>query len=715
MHRCLSAFVMLLLSFFLSINFAKAYGPFSLPIHDNDVQINGGAWNYSLSCSAEQYETVYDISSSHGGFDFDGDEGDNVYAAASGTVSDVRSYSSFADCDSNTWGCYVDIDHDIDSDGTPDYTTKYAHLQEGSITVTWDDTVTVDTLIGQMGNTGNSNGAHLHFGIQIPGTPQYLDNSYWLDPYNLNDVNATCCDYPSGCPAEDSDDNPTNGNGHPDFDCDAATDSDYLWASCPPTYATTCTVANTYSVVLTQVDNNVQVITWEDAPSGNQLLSVYGPVANGPSGTVKQWFVGRITPDSWDDVLVSSTSGSTRTFWVYQATGDGGFFAPQSWKTRQESKVDLVLVGDTDGDDDLDLVIGDKNSTNQYEWIICANNGSSFSATCTAWNNNSQTNHRFGVQGDTFLLADMVDNDGRVELLRGWNPSACNSSNQKRWHRLLYTGTTALVASCWGHRSAQFLAGNVDTDTADELVTVRTTDDEVEVFVQGISEARANDVGGQDGWYYLYDFNADTRDDLIRWGSNGKVAWMANIGESNFQEQSQEGELIANLERNSNDSLLLGDYGEDEQVECSTTYPITTVSPWANMYANGSLLQYNGTVYWYSSGALRGIVSPDAFNSCGFNWAAITDITAEIFNSFPLGNVVDDPVDCGMLVEGDVFTGPTPGTVFWYAGGMKHGIVSPDAFNSCGFDWNAIEVYPWSTILIQIADGWVIDGPEDCW
>lgn len=62
-------FIMLIISFFLSANTAKAYGPFSLPIHNNSVQINGGVWHYSSNCI---------VTGDHGGFDFDGEEGDYV-------------------------------------------------------------------------------------------------------------------------------------------------------------------------------------------------------------------------------------------------------------------------------------------------------------------------------------------------------------------------------------------------------------------------------------------------------------------------------------------------------------------------------------------------------------------------------------------------------------------------------------------------------------
>lgn len=39
---------------------------------------------------------------------------------------------------------------------------RYCHLLYGSINVNVGDKVTKDTIIGKMGNTGNSTGTHLH-------------------------------------------------------------------------------------------------------------------------------------------------------------------------------------------------------------------------------------------------------------------------------------------------------------------------------------------------------------------------------------------------------------------------------------------------------------------------------------------------------------------------------------------------------------------------
>jgi murein DD-endopeptidase MepM/ murein hydrolase activator NlpD len=83
--------------------------------------------------------------------------GANVIAAGSGTViaagSNVR----------GGWGNAVIIDH---GNGLR---TGYAHMQNGSLTVSAGDTVTQGEVIGLVGSTGLSTGAHLHFTTWVNG------------------------------------------------------------------------------------------------------------------------------------------------------------------------------------------------------------------------------------------------------------------------------------------------------------------------------------------------------------------------------------------------------------------------------------------------------------------------------------------------------------------------------------------------------------------
>ncbi|NMO95726.1 M23 family metallopeptidase [Paenibacillus lemnae] len=85
----------------------------------------------------------------HAGIDIAGSRGDPVYAAASGTVSAVEF--------SSARGRYVIIDH---PDGLQ---TWYLHLDRASVEA--GDQIKQGDIIGALGNTGRSTGAHLHFEV----------------------------------------------------------------------------------------------------------------------------------------------------------------------------------------------------------------------------------------------------------------------------------------------------------------------------------------------------------------------------------------------------------------------------------------------------------------------------------------------------------------------------------------------------------------------
>ena len=98
---------------------------------------------------------------------------DYVVAHSEGTVVGV-----VANCNRNTsrtgeriYGNYVKIKHDNGM------YTLYAHLKYGSVTVKNGQRVTKGQVIGYMGNTGYSSGAHLHF--EVRGT-----NDVYTDPTN---------------------------------------------------------------------------------------------------------------------------------------------------------------------------------------------------------------------------------------------------------------------------------------------------------------------------------------------------------------------------------------------------------------------------------------------------------------------------------------------------------------------------------------------------
>jgi murein DD-endopeptidase MepM/ murein hydrolase activator NlpD len=94
----------------------------------------------------------------HKGIDLAAAEGTPYYAADSGTVIYATNDGSY----NGGAGNWIVIAH---GDGL---VTKYMH--SSAVFVSVGDTVTRGQLIGAVGNTGDSYGAHLHFQVELNGT-----------------------------------------------------------------------------------------------------------------------------------------------------------------------------------------------------------------------------------------------------------------------------------------------------------------------------------------------------------------------------------------------------------------------------------------------------------------------------------------------------------------------------------------------------------------
>ncbi|MBQ8042083.1 MAG: M23 family metallopeptidase [Alphaproteobacteria bacterium] len=94
----------------------------------------------------------------HKGLDITAGTGTKIYAAADGVVSQ-SSYSG-------GYGNIVKIEHTL-SGTNKKATTAYAHLSKRLVNV--GDRVSKGCLIGLAGNTGNSNGSHLHYELYYDG------------------------------------------------------------------------------------------------------------------------------------------------------------------------------------------------------------------------------------------------------------------------------------------------------------------------------------------------------------------------------------------------------------------------------------------------------------------------------------------------------------------------------------------------------------------
>lgn len=102
------------------------------------------------------YRSCAGCSTMHSGIDFTPGAGVPIEAIADG----VMVAPSLSD---GSLGVHVTIEHNIDG---VIVRSTYAHLQSGSVAFQIGDTVKRGQVIGLVGNTGQSVGPHLHFGIQ---------------------------------------------------------------------------------------------------------------------------------------------------------------------------------------------------------------------------------------------------------------------------------------------------------------------------------------------------------------------------------------------------------------------------------------------------------------------------------------------------------------------------------------------------------------------
>ena len=92
----------------------------------------------------------------HAGLDFKNNMGDPIFAAASGTVIQVKYREGY--------GNTIIIDHG------GGWTTLYAHLSQFGVSL--NEEVEIGETIGFVGNTGWSTGPHLHFEVRFRGSPR---------------------------------------------------------------------------------------------------------------------------------------------------------------------------------------------------------------------------------------------------------------------------------------------------------------------------------------------------------------------------------------------------------------------------------------------------------------------------------------------------------------------------------------------------------------
>ena len=102
----------------------------------------------------------------HHGMDFTGSEGSGIFATGDGVIIE-SGYSFYG------YGNRIIIDHGYG------YKTVYAHLKK--ILVDDDQKVKRGDIIGTLGNTGRSTGAHLHYEVRLHNKPKNPINYYFND------------------------------------------------------------------------------------------------------------------------------------------------------------------------------------------------------------------------------------------------------------------------------------------------------------------------------------------------------------------------------------------------------------------------------------------------------------------------------------------------------------------------------------------------------
>lgn len=154
------------------------------PVYQEPVQIQSTVGSSGFVWPAPGFSYIssgfgYRWGRSHNGIDIGdaGIMGGAAVAAQSGTVITANNSCSHNYAKTSSCGCgggygnYVVISHD----GT--YSTLYGHLQSVSVNV--GDYVSQGQVIGYIGSTGWSTGAHLHFEIRMNGVPQDPSGYVW--------------------------------------------------------------------------------------------------------------------------------------------------------------------------------------------------------------------------------------------------------------------------------------------------------------------------------------------------------------------------------------------------------------------------------------------------------------------------------------------------------------------------------------------------------
>ncbi len=148
--------------------------PSIMPIASTDLARVASGWGWRI-------HPIDKVSKFHYGMDFTAATGTNIYVTGNGVVE--RVYSS------STYGKAIVINHGYN------YKTLYAHLS--GFNVKEGERVVRGQVIGFVGNTGRSSGAHLHYEVHYKGARVNPQNYYFNDltPEQYEEMIAKSAEY----------------------------------------------------------------------------------------------------------------------------------------------------------------------------------------------------------------------------------------------------------------------------------------------------------------------------------------------------------------------------------------------------------------------------------------------------------------------------------------------------------------------------------------
>ncbi|MFT4136530.1 M23 family metallopeptidase [Microbacterium sp.] len=122
-----------------------------------------------ISAEFGSLDYAAEFATPHGGTDLTPGEGAEVHVIAAGTVRIATEAGG-------DYGVTVLVDHVVDGQLV---SSRYAHMEYGSLQVEEGDVVQAGQVIGRVGSTGKATGPHLHLEVLLDGVTK-VDAMAWL-------------------------------------------------------------------------------------------------------------------------------------------------------------------------------------------------------------------------------------------------------------------------------------------------------------------------------------------------------------------------------------------------------------------------------------------------------------------------------------------------------------------------------------------------------